>query len=78
MIMIFTRMNIDYDIRKIALIAPILFHLSNYYYFKIKGNGAIIIKDDSYSLGKYSFLLDAYNIASYILVAITYHFYKEL
>lgn len=76
-IMIVTRMNIDYDIRKIALIASILFYLINYHYFGTKGNGAIIIKDDSYSLGKYSFLLSVYNLSSHFIMILTYYFYKE-
>ena len=76
-IMIITRMNIDYDVRKIALIGPILFYYINYYYFSKKGNGAIIIKDDSYSLGKYSFLLSVYNLSSFFVMVLTYYFYKE-
>lgn len=76
-IMIITRMNIDYDIRKIALIAPISFYFINYYYFGKKGNGAIIIKDNTYSLGRYSFLLSLYNLASFLIMVITYYLYKE-
>ncbi|CAI2765856.1 conserved membrane protein of unknown function [Flavobacterium collinsii] len=76
-IMIITRIDVNYDIRKIALIGPVLFYLFNYYYFSKKGYGAIIIKDDSYSIGKYSFLLDIYNVSSFLLVVLTYYFYKE-
>jgi hypothetical protein len=77
-ILIITRMNIHYDVLKFALFGPITFYFINYYYFSKKGNGAIIIKDNAYSLGKYSFLLDVYNIASFFLVVITYYLYKEL
>lgn len=76
-IMIITRMNINYDVRKIALIAPLVFYYINHYYFSKKGNGAIIIKDHSYSLAKYSFLLDLYNIGSFLLMIVTYYFYAE-
>ncbi|MDN3675582.1 hypothetical protein QWY99_21350 [Flavobacterium branchiarum] len=76
-IMIVTRMNINYDVGKIVLIGPVLFYLINHYYFSTKGNGAIIIKDDSYSLGKYSFLLRVFNISSHFIMILTYYFYKE-
>jgi hypothetical protein len=75
--LIITRINVYYDILKFGLFGPITFYIINYYYFSKRGNGAIIIKDDSYSLGKYFFLLDVYNLASYFLVAITYFLYKE-
>ncbi|MDN3675584.1 hypothetical protein QWY99_21360 [Flavobacterium branchiarum] len=76
--MIITRINIVYDVTKIALIGPILFYLINYRYFGKKGNGAIIIKDDSYSLGKYSFLLTIYNVSSFFIMILTYYIYREL
>lgn len=71
-----TRPNFNYDVLKLVLICPILFYFINYYYFTTKGNGAIIIKDKSYSSGKYSFLLDVYNLGSFFLMAITYWFYS--
>lgn len=76
-IMLITRLDINYDVRKIALVAPILFYFLNYYYFTKRGNGEIIIKNESYSLGKYSFLLDVFGFASFPLVVLTYYFYRE-
>lgn len=73
--LIITHLNINYDIRKFALIGPPFFYFLNYYYFTKKGNGAIIIKDKSYSLGKYSFLLSIYNLGSFFMMGITYFFY---
>lgn len=46
-----TKIDIHYDILKLIIICPISFYCINYYYFSKKGNGAIIIKDQSYSLG---------------------------
>lgn len=76
-ILIITRVNIAYDILKLVIVGPIIFYIINYYYFSKKGNGAIIIKNTAFSLGKYSFLLDLFNIMSVILVVITYYIYKE-
>ena len=75
--LLITRLHVNYDIRIVALIGPILFYFINYYYFSKKGNGAIIIKDQTYSLGKYSFLLDVFGFTSFIFVMITYYFFKE-
>jgi hypothetical protein len=74
---ILTRINIYYDILKLFLLGPITFYLINYYYFSKKGNGAKIIEDKSYSLGKYSFWLDIFGFASFLLVVFTYYLYKE-
>lgn len=76
-VLIMMRLNVCYDIRKIALVAPILFYILNYYYFGKRGNGAIIMKDPSYSLGKNSFLLEVFGFASFIMVVATYYIYKE-
>ncbi|TCN57595.1 hypothetical protein D0809_13505 [Flavobacterium circumlabens] len=76
-IMLITRLNINYDVRKIALVAPILLYFLNYYFFTKKGNGGIIIKDETYSLGKYSFLLDVFGFGSFPLAVLTYYFYRE-
>lgn len=72
-----TKLNVNYDIRIGALVGPVVFYLIDYYYFSTKGNGEIIIKNESYSLGKYSFLLDVFGFASYMLVGLTYYFYAE-
>ncbi|TCN57584.1 hypothetical protein EV142_104244 [Flavobacterium circumlabens] len=76
-LLIITRIDIVYDVLKLVLFGPITFYFINYYYFSKKGNGAIIIRDESYSLGKYSFLLDVFGFASFLLVVLTYYFYRE-
>ena len=76
-VLIITKIDIYYDLRIIALVAPIVFYAVNYYYFGKRGNGAIIMKDQSYSLGKYSFLLEVFGYASFLLVVLTYYLYKE-
>lgn len=77
-VLIVTRINIYYDLRIVALICPILFYIINYYYFGKKGNGIKIMKDESYSLGKYSFLLEVFGFTSFLLVVLSYYVYKEL
>lgn len=77
LVLLITKIDTEYNVLKFALFGPITFYGINHYYFSIKGNGARIIKDQTYSLGKYSFLLDVYNITSIILVAVTYYFYKN-
>jgi hypothetical protein len=76
-ILIITRVNVAYDLLKLVIVGPIIFYIMNYYYFSKKGNGKIILEDTSFSLGKYSFLLDLFNIISVILVVVTYYIYKE-
>jgi hypothetical protein len=71
-----TKSNISYDMPKCYLIIFPLLCLFNSYYFGKKGNGAKIIKDSRYSLGKYSFILDVYSIISILLVGFSYYLYK--
>lgn len=49
-----------YNILKLVIICPVCFYKLNYY--TKKDNGAIIIKDKNYDLGRYSFLVDVYNL----------------
>lgn len=76
-ILIVLNINNIYDIRKVAIIGPIIFCVINYYYFSKKGNGQIIIRDSTYNIGKYSFLLYLYIIMSLLLLIVTYYFYVE-
>lgn len=76
-LLMITRISVNYDVRVVAIVAPILFYFINHYYFSKKGNGATVIKDKSYSLGRYSFLLDVFGFVSFMLVVVTYYFYKE-
>ncbi|NWL01575.1 hypothetical protein DM790_12160 [Flavobacterium collinsii] len=76
-LLVLTKMNVNYDVRLFAAIGPIFFYFINYYYFSKKGNGKKIIKDQGYSLGKYSFLLDVFGFVSFMMVVATYYVYKE-
>ncbi|NWL01576.1 hypothetical protein DM790_12165 [Flavobacterium collinsii] len=73
-----TKVDINYDIRKIGIVGSITFYVINYYYFSLRGNGSKIINDKNYSLGQKSFWLDIFSFMSFFLTALTYYFYKEL
>jgi hypothetical protein len=49
----------------------------NHYYFGKLGNGKLIMANNNYSLGKYSFLADVYSFSSYIIAGLTYYIYNE-
>lgn len=76
-ILIITRIKINYDLRLVAIICPTMFYAVNYYYFTKKGKGSIIMNDRSYCLGKYSYFLNLFTYSSFIFVVISYFFYKE-
>jgi len=77
MIFLIFKIHNVYDIRKLAIIGPITFCIFNYYYFTKRGNGKIIMEDNTYNLGKYSFLLYLCLPLSMLLLIVSSYFYQE-
>lgn len=76
-VLIVSRVKVNYDLRLVAMVCPVLFYFIDYYYYSKKGNGKIIMKDKNYNLGKYSYLLELFTYSSFIFVIISYYFYKK-
>ena len=75
--LIIIKKQINYNLPVVGLILPPILFMFNHYYFGKLGNGKLIMANNNYSLGKYSFLADVYSFSSYIIAGLTYYIYNE-
>lgn len=66
----------NYLTRFYLVLPPFVFYW-NYYYFQKRGYGKLTIENKNYDLGKFSFVLDIFNVTSILLVAVTFYFYNK-
>ena len=73
----FTKFLSDYDIPMIYLLTLISLLIINSYYYKIMNKEEELIKGESYSLGRYSFLVIIFFFLSVFLAMFSYYILKE-
>lgn len=73
----FTKLVRKFNLPVIYLIIQIILFIVNYYYFIVFKKGDVIVKNEKYSLGKFSFMTEVYLFLSVLLTGLTGYLFQE-
>lgn len=77
MFLFFTKWVKKFNLPVAYLIIQIILFIANYYYFIFHKKGELIINDEKYSLGKFSFMTEVYLFLSVFLTGLTGYLFQE-